>query len=257
MERATPNTRVQTYRRMLALRDCYLDKTSKVLDFGCGSGALVYAFRDAGYDAYGFDIHDCLELRAPGDRQHFQIANKGGDTSDFSLDWSQFLLPFEDASFDLVMSAQVLEHVQDHDAVIRELARVTKPGGIGIHIFPPKHMPIEPHTFVPLGGMTRKYWWYRLWAALGIRNEYQSGKTAKHVADINTRYAHTGTKYLSHRELRRIGLRHYEIALFAPQLLQVATGALGWHVMRNVLRARTLFKEIVWVLERPRCHLAE
>lgn len=237
---------------MLALRGCYLDETSKVLDFGCGSGALVYAFRDAGFDAHGFDIHDCLELRAPEDRAHFSIANKGGDTSDFSLDWASFLLPYEDQTFDFVLSSQVMEHVQDHDIVLRELARVTKPGGIGIHIFPPKYMPIEPHTFVPFGGMTKAYWWYRLWAALGIRNQYQRGKPAWHVADLNARYARSGTNYLTHRQLRAVGLRHYESATFGPQLLNVATGALGWRTSRNAARASTLFKQVVWVLERPR-----
>jgi SAM-dependent methyltransferase len=38
-------------------------------------------------------------------------------------------LPFEDASFDLVLSTQVLEHVLDPPAAVRELARVLEPGG--------------------------------------------------------------------------------------------------------------------------------
>lgn len=38
-------------------------------------------------------------------------------------------LPFEDGSFDLVLCTQVLEHVVDPQAVLRELARVLEPGG--------------------------------------------------------------------------------------------------------------------------------
>jgi SAM-dependent methyltransferase len=38
-------------------------------------------------------------------------------------------LPVEDASFDLVLCTQVLEHANDPDQVVRELRRVVKPGG--------------------------------------------------------------------------------------------------------------------------------
>jgi SAM-dependent methyltransferase len=237
---------------MLALRGCYLDETSKILDFGCGAGATVYAFRDAGFDAYGFDIHDCLNLRTSDDRRYFEITDKGGDTSDFTLDWSRFVLPFQDATFDLVVSCQVMEHVQDHEAVIREMARVTKPHGVGIHVFPTKCRFIESHTFVPFGGVTTAHWWYRLWATLGIRNEFQIGKSAKEVAALNVRYACTGTNYLSHRTLRALGARHFEDSLFAPQLWHVAWGTFGWRLTRPVLRAYTLLSSLVWVLERPR-----
>jgi SAM-dependent methyltransferase len=34
------------------------DKYSKILDYGCGSGAFVRAARDAGYQAYGYDVNN-------------------------------------------------------------------------------------------------------------------------------------------------------------------------------------------------------
>ena len=46
-------------------------------------------------------------------------------------------LPFADASFDVVLSMGVLEHVQDDAASLRELRRVIRPGGLGLICFLP------------------------------------------------------------------------------------------------------------------------
>jgi SAM-dependent methyltransferase len=53
------------------------------------------------------------------------------------LDFVQALaedLPFDDASFDIVMSFSFLEHVASADEVATELARVTAPGGLHMHV---------------------------------------------------------------------------------------------------------------------------
>lgn len=44
-------------------------------------------------------------------------------------------MPFENQTFDAVLSNTVLEHVQDVDAVLRETCRVTKTGGISYHLW--------------------------------------------------------------------------------------------------------------------------
>jgi SAM-dependent methyltransferase len=49
-------------------------------------------------------------------------------------------LPFEDQSFDLVTCQTVLIHVADPRAVIREMARVTKPGGLVLASEPNNHV---------------------------------------------------------------------------------------------------------------------
>ena len=69
------------------------------------------------------------------------------------------LLPFADNTFDFVFSDQVLEHVQDHNLAFAEIARVMKPGGISLHIFPARLKPTEAHVFVPLGGVMQSRWW--------------------------------------------------------------------------------------------------
>jgi SAM-dependent methyltransferase len=58
--------------------------------------------------------------------------------------------PYEDASFHIVVSNQVLEHVVDHDFFFGEISRVLVRNGFGIHIFPTKHCLVEPHLRIPL-----------------------------------------------------------------------------------------------------------
>lgn len=66
------------------------------------------------------------ELLATGATLHTCDFNPGPGV-DFTADVSQ--LPFENSSYDIVLSTQVLEHVQDPAKVVSEMARVLKPGG--------------------------------------------------------------------------------------------------------------------------------
>lgn len=45
-------------------------------------------------------------------------------------------LPFEESSFDIIFSSNVLEHVSDLDSLLGECSRVLKPGGVMVHIVP-------------------------------------------------------------------------------------------------------------------------
>jgi SAM-dependent methyltransferase len=116
--------------RITAVRGFFVDHSCKVLDFGWGSGAEVYAWRDDGFDAYGYDIHGYLKLRDQSDVQYFRVGGhaEGGaaEASGTRID-KDFRIPYEGDTFDLVMSHTVLEHVIDLEPVFRELARVMKP----------------------------------------------------------------------------------------------------------------------------------
>ena len=57
-------------------------------------------------------------------------------------------LPFPDASFTLVVSQQVVEHVPDaqYEAYFAEEGRVLAPGGVALHQIPHKLVPYDSHT---------------------------------------------------------------------------------------------------------------
>lgn len=160
-------------------------KTAKILDFGCGAGNTLRALREQGYvNASGYDVSDGRTLLTD-DRENIVT----GSLLDLRV-------PFEDDTFDLVISDQVFEHVQDQARAFSEIYRITKPGGIGLHIIPARYAPVEGHILVPFGGVLQHRWWYKLWASLGIRNRYQKGLSADETADHNAFFAVEATRYV-------------------------------------------------------------
>jgi SAM-dependent methyltransferase len=178
------------FHRGVALEQGYdLSPPLRILDFGCGAGNHTYEYLDAGFEAYGYDVKDYLELRRQDDRRWFRFGPS---------------VPFPDSHFDFVFSFTVFEHVHDHEHVISEIARVLRPGGASFHCYPPKYRLIEGHTFVPLAGAVQAYPWLWLWAKLGVRNEYQPRLSAAEVAGRNRTWLASDTKYVSKAYITRL-----------------------------------------------------
>lgn len=164
---------------------------STILDFGCGVGATVSALREDGYNAYGCDIILRSEVEvALGSANLIRL-----------IPQNPYRIPFDDNTFDLLISYQVLEHVQNFEAVFSEFFRVLKPGGAGLHIFPPRYILVEPHIYVPLAGVIQRRWWLAIWAYLGIRNSFQKGLSAKTVIERNFDFLQTKTNYLTKNQI--------------------------------------------------------
>lgn len=91
----------------------------KVLDLGCGRGTSADLFRrrDPDVEWHGADVQPPPDFDArKRSGQHFHLID--GVT-----------LPFEDASFDIVLSVQVFEHVRHPETLLAELGRVLVGGG--------------------------------------------------------------------------------------------------------------------------------
>jgi SAM-dependent methyltransferase len=95
-----------------------IKRTSDILEIGCSSGILMEKLRDTGFtNLTGIDISDA------GIRQ----AQQRGLTNTFVMDGAK--LDFADESFDLVLASDVLEHIEDENAALREWTRLLRPGG--------------------------------------------------------------------------------------------------------------------------------
>ncbi|MFD3454816.1 class I SAM-dependent methyltransferase [Streptomyces sp. NPDC058691] len=92
----------------------------RILDAGCGAGALFAALRDRGALVSGFDASaGMLELarRRLGEGADLQVADLGSP------------LPYADDTFDDVVASLVLHYLEDWEPALAELRRVLKPGG--------------------------------------------------------------------------------------------------------------------------------
>src|SRR6202795_2737511 len=99
----------------------------QVLDVGCGGGSVAKAVKRERPDleVFGCDLSESA----------LKTAGASPDGVDFRLATAE-RLPFEDGTFDLVWIFDVLEHVEDPERVLREVARVLKTGA-GFHIVLP------------------------------------------------------------------------------------------------------------------------
>ncbi len=96
---------------------------SRVLDLGCGDGAMLAHLKQArGCSGYGIEIDDTNVLAC---------VKRGVNVIQINLD--EGLSMFEDASFDVVLQIDTLQHLRNAEVMLRETVRV---GRIGIVAFP-------------------------------------------------------------------------------------------------------------------------
>ena len=96
---------------------------SRVLDLGCGDGAmLAYLKATRDCSGYGIEIDDANVLAC---------VKRGVNVIQLNLD--EGLSMFEDASFDVVLQIDTLQHLRNAEVMLRETVRV---GRIGIVAFP-------------------------------------------------------------------------------------------------------------------------
>ncbi len=121
--------------RRLAIIERYIPLAGKrVLDLGCGLGEYVRGFARQGAEAFGCDVAQSrlaeARRRGSGDR----LAGAAGE-----------FLPYRSGSFDVVVLNEVIEHVSDDRATMREVGRVLAPGGIAVLYAPNRLYPFETH----------------------------------------------------------------------------------------------------------------
>src|SRR6266542_4917395 len=115
----------------------------RILDLGSGMGGTSVALALACAAPLAFEYNraycDIIRLRAGRYDLYLPVINGAGER-----------LPFADASFDLAIAWDVVEHVQDPERLLAELARVLRPGGRVLLTVINRFAYRDPHYHLPL-----------------------------------------------------------------------------------------------------------
>lgn len=98
-----------------------LQPGDRVLEVGCGAGHLVKRLEERGVDIVGIDVNPNAAEIAGTDRV---------------MEMSAESLDFPDDEFDAIVSVHAIEHIPELEAAAVEMARVLKPGGHALYIYP-------------------------------------------------------------------------------------------------------------------------
>lgn len=159
-------------------------RENKVLDLGCYYGFLGKSFVDNGNEVWGVD----LAKKALKKAEAFGIKTKCADV--------EKEIPFEDSQFDVVVAAEIIEHLKDTDRFLEEIHRVLKPEGFLV---------LTTSNLV----------------SLGRRMVYLLGKGGFHEASFNfPKNASGHLRYFNKSLLLDfLGHHHFEVVSFASDVV--------------------------------------
>lgn len=168
----------------------------RVLDVGCGRGGAVAYLIEQGFDAYGVDVRSDYVANGRAYLGPDRLAVPAGA-----------VYPYPDDYFDIVISDQVFEHVAELEQLASEVARTTKPGGVGLHVFPGKWTFTERHLQAPLvhwlpKGPARRAA-IKMALRAGFAAPYFTERTLAERAEIFSTYSEQETFYRRPAVIRR------------------------------------------------------
>lgn len=129
----------------------HLKPGQRLLEIGSGIGVLSAFLRQEGFEILGIEpgqdggfgfmdaLHAAVVEQLP-EAHHPEILRIGAEA----------LKPDVHGRFDVIFSANVLEHIMALDTAVPAMRDVLTPGGVMRHLCPNYHFPYEPHLGIPL-----------------------------------------------------------------------------------------------------------
>jgi ubiquinone/menaquinone biosynthesis C-methylase UbiE len=182
--------------KRVALISQYTDLQGKyLLDCGCGKGKYVLSFLELGADAWGIDYLDNKIMEYKQNNAEYGHRVSQGDIEKMG---------YADNVFDIIFLNEVLAHVPDDQAALREIYRVLKPNG-DLFIFTPnrihpfewhgvylkssgkllhRYIPFIPYLPLQFGQIFFNYWARNYWPPQLRRMVRNAGFKIKHTSYV-------------------------------------------------------------------------
>lgn len=212
--------------------ECLDFPLGRVLDYGCGDGTMLVHAARLGAECYGVDVRAgaLAEARTRAPDATLRLC---GITDP---------IPFPDAYFDTVLMIEVLEHVPDEGATLREIARVLRLGGRLVLTTPHRGL----LTFLDVGNVKFAFPRAHRFVHRVLRREpeyyekrFVAGAATGLIGDISVSPG------------RRAWHRHYtirQVLRFVPESLELECRAVYFPAMRALM----LLRKGIVVLTRGR-----
>lgn len=216
---------MERYRSAAELIKKHLDVQSdtRFLDVGSGHGHMKLFFDEGDGKWWGIE---------PWDKRAKLCRRLGYEITELDLDKSS--LPFPDDHFDVVIASHVIEHLEDSGAVVRDMGRVTKPGGLLLVATPTK-----PPLFA---GLTQWYHRVRYQKSGDTQNAFTARSLQQHLLN-NLRQLQEGWEIVDCRGFRVLSARR-----------QLPLEDYHWFYRCNLALARALpwiVPEVNVILRKP------
>ncbi len=191
----------------------------RLLDLGCGEGRhSISAYLHSAIQVIGLDLGYSDLQTARGRLKDFPAAQSRGGFCQF-VNGNGHQLPFADNTFDQVVCSEVLEHIHDYPAVLNEINRVLKPGGL-FAVSVPRYFPE-----------------WVCWQLSNAYHEVEGGHVLIFKAsDLRSRIEGMGLRYLR---------RHWAHSLHVPYWW---LKCLFWDDAENNFWVRQYHRFLVWDL---------
>lgn len=215
-------------------------RDGRVLDLGCGTGPVLAEVRKHGLACTGLDLSPDMIERARGRLRTMGLADDDVHLGDCCR------TPFADASFDAVVCLGVISYVETYGDVLREIARLVKPGGHVIVSFRNRFNPTLWDPYVSLATLARV-------ATRRLRSEAYAIGRFMDFREVCAEMATCGFEYQEHVGIgfgpirfRGKALLPESVSMKLSDALAALFARLGWRVP-----SRWLADVSLWMYRKP------
>ena len=120
-----------------------LKNDAKILEIGCGTSGVLSAFLDRGYEGFGVDL-DTASLDYAREKLSDLIESKQLILIQNDIYSVDFEAEYQ-VKFDVIILKDVIEHIHDHEKLLRKMQSFLAPSGVVFLGFPPWQMPFGGH----------------------------------------------------------------------------------------------------------------